>query len=347
MFVGIGLMGGGFMMLATVQSLVWFYVVFVATIALGASFSFTQPVQAVVINWFIRRRTRVLGIVLTGSAIGGLIVPAVAWGIETHGWRGTAFFSGVSIITLGWPIAAVMRYRPEPYGYQPDNQPRPTKSQNDGPADDEGYFTPGEAIRSPTFWVMGLCFAMRMLGTAAVPVHLVAYLSEDVGFSTTRAALFLGLIGPASAGGRLGMGFLGDMFPKSQVVFLAFGIQAVGIATLGFVDGPAMAIVFLVLFSTGHGGAAPLMFATRADYFGRRHYATVSGMMAPVMLVGTVTGPVVAAVFADNLSDGYSIVFIMYGALLGAASVVLLFLKPPRFKQRAVESGEPARSGSV
>ena len=43
MFIGIGLMGGGFMLLSIVNSLTWFYVVFILFIALGASFGFGPP----------------------------------------------------------------------------------------------------------------------------------------------------------------------------------------------------------------------------------------------------------------------------------------------------------------
>ena len=335
MLAGITMMGAGFILISLAPSLLLFYVFFVLFIALGQSFGLGPPVTATVINWFVKYRARALALTLSGSAIGGLMVPILAWSIREYGWEKAAFVSGLIIWAVGYPIALTMRYRPEEHGYYPDGRaPEEIPGGGASALQEEPYFTPREALRTVAFWVMGIAFALRMLSSAGVPIHLIAYFEEDVGFSSAKAALFLGLIGTAGLGGRFVFGVLGDAMTKRYVLFGAIAIQAVSLPVLAMVDGTWMAVLFLLLFATGHAGGAPAMLASRGDYFGRRFYATIAGFMAILMLLGTVAGPLVAGILSDRLENGYQITWYLYGGLSGVSAVLLLLLRPPKPKVR-------------
>ena len=330
MFIGVTLMGGGFMALSAVPSLLWFYVVFVCMIALGSAWSFGPPVHATVVNWFIRRRTRAIAIVTSGNGLAGVTVPVLAWGIAHYGWRDAAFVAGVLIIVVGFPIAAAMRFRPEPYGYAPDGvvDSRPDGASSGAPETGEIDFTTREALRSSAFWVMGLSFLMRMTTSAAIPIHLVAYLHEDVGFSTPKAALFLGLIGPVAIAGRAVFGAVGDIVPKRYSLFASLALQGASMPVLATVSSTTGAVVFLILFSVAHGGSAIMMLSARAEFFGRRSYATIAGFMSSIILVGAISGPIIAGLSRDHL-DSYAPAFYLFGGVAGVAALALLFLKRP------------------
>ena len=331
MIFGITLLGAGFIILSQVPSLLWFYVVFILLVALGQSFGLGPPVFATIVNWFVRQRTMALGLVLSGSAIGGLIVLAIAWSIENNGWRETAFFSGFVIWGAGLPIALLMRYRPEPYGYQPDGaQARANGDASAETALAEVDFSPKEALRTRQFWVMNVGFLFRMMGSAAVPVHLIAFLVEDAAFSTTQAALILGLIGPVGLGGRLGFGILGDAFTKRYILVAAILLQTASMLVLAFTTELWHGLLFLVLFATGHGGGAPVWLATRGEYFGRKHYATISGYGSVLMLAGSVIGPLVAGIMSDHIHDGYALSFILIAVLSTVGAVMIFFSPPPK-----------------
>jgi len=335
MLVGVTMMGAGFILISLAPSLLFFYIFFVLFIALGQSFGLGPPVTATVINWFVKYRARALALTLSGSAIGGLLVPVLAWSIRAYGWEKAAFVSGLIIWAVGYPIALTMRYRPEDHGFHPDDRaPEETAGGVGSALEEEPYFTPKEALRTVAFWIMGLAFGLRMLSSAGVPIHLVAYFEEDVGFSSAKAALFLGLIGTAGLGGRLVFGVLGDALTKRYVLFGAIVIQAVSLPILAMVDGTWMAVLFLLLFATGHAGGAPAMLASRGEYFGRRFYATIAGFMATLMLMGTVAGPLAAAVLSDRFDNGYQITWYLYGGLSGVSAVLLLLLRPPTPKAR-------------
>ena len=71
MFIGIPLMGLGFVLLAGVNSLLALYLVYIFTITLGSSLGTFAPATAAVANWFFRKRGRALGFVMSGVGIGG------------------------------------------------------------------------------------------------------------------------------------------------------------------------------------------------------------------------------------------------------------------------------------
>ena len=331
MFVGVGMLGAGFMLLGAAPNIVWFYVIFVGLIAVGLNIGLSSPVFATVVNWFVRRRTKALALVLSGTALGSVIVPGIGWSISEFGWERTAFMSGLFILAVGFPIAAVMRFRPEPYGYHPDGLP----PEEPGPATAgvrtslEG-FTVRAALRSTSFWLINGCFALRMASTSAVPVHLVVFLVEDLEFSTERGAVYLGLIGLLGLGGRFAFGMLGDIAPKRFVLSAALLVQAASLAVLAAADGNALVVVALVLFATGHAGGGPTYLAIQGEYFGTRNYATISGFGSTVILVGGVSGPLIAGALADGFDDGYRYAWAGLAVAALVAGVILAFVRAPR-----------------
>ena len=127
---GIVTFGIGFMLLSQIDTLVGFYAAFVV-VALGSSMFSNFLVSVAIIHWFEKRRARALSALQFGGAIGGLFVFLVAWSIQTFGWRATAFGSGVIAILVGWPLARVIRSRPEDHGETVDGLPPAPKDDRD------------------------------------------------------------------------------------------------------------------------------------------------------------------------------------------------------------------------
>ena len=86
---GVIMFGVGFMLLSQIDTLPQVYAAFLL-IALGASLCGYMPMTVVIIHWFEKSRTRALSAVTLGGTLGGVLVPALAWSMQTHGWRATA-----------------------------------------------------------------------------------------------------------------------------------------------------------------------------------------------------------------------------------------------------------------
>ncbi len=123
---GIVVFGIGFLILSQIDSIAGFYVA-VATIAIGSSLCGYFPLTVAVVQWFEKKRARALSAMSMGLAMGGVFVPAVAWAMQSFGWRATAVGSGLIAVALGWPLARTFRRRPEDVGEAIDGEPVATR----------------------------------------------------------------------------------------------------------------------------------------------------------------------------------------------------------------------------
>ena len=120
--VGILTFGLGLMLFSQIDTLAGLYGA-VLVIALGASMSGYFPLNIAIIHWFERKRARALSMSGLGLALGGILVPAVAWSIHHLGWRTTVFGSGVLMMVIGWPLATTFKRRPQDIGETVDGLP--------------------------------------------------------------------------------------------------------------------------------------------------------------------------------------------------------------------------------
>lgn len=345
MRVGLVVFGIGFMLFSRFDSLLGFYAAMVV-IAFGVSMGGFIPLAATVVNWFVRRRSTAVGLMSTGMGIGGFLAPAIAWSLTVHGWRTTAFVSGVIAIVVGLPLAQLMRHSPEPYGYLPDgdaprNEPALWAEVDRAPrvrtltADTRGDFTVNEAVRTSAFWLIAFGHASALLVVSAVNVHLVPQLQERMGYSVTKGAVFVTLVTTMSMVGQISGGFVGDRFSKRLLAVGCMFMHAAGLLLLAYAASLGMVIGFAVLHGLAWGVRGPQMQAIRADYFGRSAFGKIYGVSMPVVMLGTVGGPMVAGITADTFGT-YQAGFTILSALSATGSLFWLFLRKPEPPRRAL-----------
>jgi len=344
MFIGVGIMGFGFLWMSVIDSLVMFYVIYLLLISVGMSIGIRVPALVAPTNWFVRKRGIALGISTSGVGLGGLLVPLLGWLIISLGWRPTAAIAGILLWVVGIPLASVMRHRPEQYGLLPDGRTRASSAepQEEGsgeglrveetPAPDasdvEATYSIVEALKTPVFWLLSVVFGLRQLIIGAIGLHQVPFL-VDIGINPQMAATVLGMTALTSILGRLGFGWLADRIPKRFVMAITIGLAAMGPLILAYVTEWWHLIFFVVIYGVGWGGGATTMSIVRAEYFGRRAFGTISGMMDFVQMFGLVLGPVFAG-FMYDVTQSYYLAFIVFAisGMLGA--IIMVFLRPPK-----------------
>ena len=191
---GIVIFALGFMALSRIETLGGFYAA-VVVIAIGASFSGYFPLTVAVVQWFERNRARALSAMGFGLAAGGLAVPAVAWCMQTFGWRPTAFGSGVLLLLVGLPLAMTIKSRPEDHGETLDGlppAPPPVTGMQMSPTQRE--FTVREAVRTRAFWLLALGHGVALLIVTAVNVHAITHMKEGLGYSVAQASFIITLM---------------------------------------------------------------------------------------------------------------------------------------------------------
>jgi len=321
-FCGTLTIGLGFILLSRTNSLTMFYGAF-ATLALGASACAPTVLMTAVANWFSRNVGKALGIMACGFGAGGILVPVIVRLIELYQWRTTLIILGLGIWLLGIPLSFLVRYRPEQHGYLPD-----------GETSAEQVLTPKsqgvevglkEALKSRNFWHLGIAEAIRIMAAMAVITHVMPYFSS-LGMSRSSAALVATSIPLLSIIGRLGFGWLGDIFDKRHLMAGAYSLAAAGLLAFSHVQTTRLIFPFLILFPLSWG-AAPLRGSMVREYFGMASFGRLLGLMAGVMAIGSIMGPSLAGWTYDTLGS-YHPIWLVFAGVTIIPVILMLTMKP-------------------
>ena len=268
-----------------------------------------------------------------GLALGGVMVPVVAWCMASYGWRSTAFGSGVIIIALGLPLARTIRWRPRDHGLTIDGLPEvsavvtgDTVSPSP-PARAE--FSVRQALHTRAFWLLALGHGFALLVVTAVNVHAITHMKEGLGYSMTQAAFFIMVL---TFGQVIGVGLsatIGDRFEKRMLAALCMLGHMVGLLLLTYATHPAQVVAFALLHGMAWGLRGPLMQSIRADYYGRNAIGMILGLSSVIIALGQIAGPMVAGMLADLTGD-YRTGFTVLAVTAGCGSMLFFFAVPPQ-----------------
>lgn len=339
MLVGVALLGAGLVLMGRVNSLLGFYLVYLLLMATGHNTGFMHSAMAAVAYWFRRRSSIAMGLIVSASGFGGAIMtPLVGWMVVNYGWRNTALVLGIGTFLFCTPFCFVMRHRPEQYGLLPDGDLPVSKTDNGGglgahsqanaaALEDEVAFTVWQALKSKVFWFMTVIFMLRYVAIGAIIVHQIPFLI-DRGFEPQTAANALGLLAFMGIIGKIGFGYLGDMLPKRYLLSFTYILQAVGLIIL--ISANSIQQVYLFTFVFGIGwGAAPLMQALRAEYFGRKYFASIAGFQQALTVFSNAGGPIFAGWMFDA-TGSYNVAFTFFVLTYVVGALLYFFLKPPK-----------------
>ncbi len=329
MLAGIVVTGLGFIMLSRINSLWQFYLAFMV-ITLGLSFGTFLVITTTVANWFVAKRTRAMSIMSAGSAIGGLLVPVMVWLIATTDWRTGLLAVGIGFWVMGIPISFVMRSRPEDYNLLPDGARPDTDDSRAGDtpagAPTEVTYTTREAMRTRVFWQLVLAMGAGQLIISAT-VHQIPALTS---FGISRGVAGMVILGVSlmSLAGRIAAGWLGDTLDKRHFIAVSFSLQFIGTLIFAYTNSNWHLLGFIVFWGIGFGASIPVRFAMLADYFGRRSFGTIMGIMMTFSTLFGVIGPVFVGWMFDVRGNYREPFLIMAASILISIPLILTLSKP-------------------
>lgn len=331
--------GGGLIMMSRVPSLSSYYAAFLIT-AVGLSVAWLGPPMYTVSNWFIRKRSRALAILMAGSGLGGLLVPLLVLLIERIGWRASLMTVGVVYVAVSVPLTILLKHRPEDHGLLPDGdepakaeavsnmQADPENSAGDPLHQVETNFGLREAVKTRAFWLISLSLTLSQFVMTAVFVLEMPHL-ENIGISREVAGVTVTFTTLISLAGSLLGGFLGDFIKKTYLLAAAIVLQSLGLLILANIHHTWHLAPFLLIYGIGFGATVPLRPALIADYFGRTSIGTILGLVMSIILMGSVLSPLVAGWFCDVYGN-YRGIFSIYALVLLMGAPVILAARRPR-----------------
>lgn len=335
LFIMGGLTAGlGYMLLSRVDSPLFLAVVYLVILSFGSNAGVIHPASAAVNSWFIRRKGITMGIISAAFATGGAVgLPLLGLGIQNVGWRSTALLVGIVVFTVVPALALLVPRSPESVGLLPDGDPAPVAARS---VRDNVDFTVRGALRTPSLWLLAIGLPVRYLVQGAVLMHVLPLL-VDRGVAPAMAAALTGAIALVSIPSRLGVGWLGDRVPKRYLLAGAAFVEIAGLLILLIATELWQLYVFVVVYALGYGGA-PLCWAMVGEYYGRRTYATLRGLLGFVYTWGSLAGPVFAGWVYDQ-THSYQVAIITFIVLYLPVVFVYWCCRKPVQLVRAQDDG--------
>ncbi|MFH0768184.1 MAG: MFS transporter [Chloroflexota bacterium] len=301
----------------------------------GQAFGCFIATTTIANNWFIKRRSVAMGLVIAAGGIGGLALPPIiSWLISSVGWRwGWVCLASIHLVLAVVLAGILIKNRPEELGQVPDGEAAGSPQEGDsGNLVTKVYQTAvdwkvGEALRTPALWLVVAFSAAHIFSLNFLAAHQVAYV-QDLGFSLMTAATTLGLLSGMSIIGQLMCGTLAIRFEGRYLAVVCFVGFAVGMTILMNVRSLPFIYLHTVLSGISYGGLLVLMPVLIGAYFGRGHYPQIMGWTAPIPTLFGAGGPLLAGFIYDS-TGSYRQAFVVMLVFLGVGMVCALLARPP------------------
>ena len=288
------------------------------------------------LKWFPDRRGLAAGLTAAGFGAGSaLTVIPIANLIQSRGYESAFLWFGLGQGIVVMLVALLMR-APEAGEVASPAAPAVQQTRRD--------YSPGEALKTPVFWVMYAMFVMVGAGglmavaqlapiatdfkVAGIPVSILGLTLPALTFALTIDRVLNGLCRPF-------FGWVSDHIGRENTMFIAFFVEGVGIyALLLFAANPLFFVILSGVVFFAWGEIYSLFPATCTDIYGRKFATTNYGMLYTAK--GTASLLVPLANVLTNATGSWHAVFYAAAILnIVAAVMALVVLKPMRIRTMA------------
>ncbi|KAI1628067.1 major facilitator superfamily domain-containing protein [Exophiala viscosa] len=295
-----------------------------------------MPAVTVAPTWFTARRGLAMGIILSGTGIGGVVWAPLLHAIITRtGFRNSLRISGAVAFVLVTAAGSVMRWEPVAQ--------RRINAEARHPPGVVGLFkvplVDYRIARSRKFGAQALGAALQS-AAYYTPVFFFASYARTLGYSSATASNFIALSNAANAIGKIVIGHAADRVGRLNALFLTTAFSAV--AALGLwvpssfsstqADGRNLFIAFTVLYGIFASAYVSLFPTSLIELFGVQNFASVNGVLYMVRGLATMLGtPVAGALIRSSHHGGgpapYQSATIFVGVLLASATLAVLWVR--------------------
>ena len=295
----------------------------------------------VAVSWFADRRGLASGLVGAGFGAGtALTIIPIANMIKSNGYQAAFFWFAIIIGGVIFVTGLVLRV---PKAGEAPVPMSPMQSRRD--------YTLGEALRMPIFYVMFLIVTCVITG-GLMAVAQLSLIAKDVGvkdapvnvYFFSMAALPLALMLDRLVNGfsRPFFGWISDHIGRENTMFVAFGLEGIGIlalSTLGHNPYAFLMTSSVVFFAWGE--IYSLFSAVTADTFGVKNYGKIYGLLYCSKGVGALLIPF-SNVLMERTGSWTSVLYLVAGMNFLAAITAMFVLKPLLQRHHAAGDTAPA-----
>lgn len=304
---------------------------------LATCFSY-MPAVTVCPTWYSTHRGLAMGIVLSGTGVGGLVWAPAIQALNAHlGFRTALRISGsitTALIVLGgivldWDPVSKARLEVEN---------RHLRSRGRFRALWDIPLVNWRIARSSKFFWQ-LFSTVFQAAAYYTPVFFFSAYARTLGYSPREGANFIAINNAFNAIGKIGLGIMADRWGRVNMLLITTTISAV--ASFAFwlpstvvasPTGRGLFITYSIMYGTFASAYVSLFPAALVEVFGPQNFASVNGILYMARGLGTLAGtPSAGALIrgSGHLSDpgGYLHMVVLVAALLSVASFGVMFVR--------------------
>jgi len=317
----------GFFLCSYTHSLMWLYICFGVIGGLGNGFGYATPIP-VMAKWFPDKRGLAVGLAVGGYGAGSALFGPLAnlHLIPTYGVHTT--FQILGGIFLVMTVIGAFLLKNPPAGYRPAGWTPSAPTAKSGATTKD--FTPGEVLRTPTFYFMWIAYALGTLAGLMVISQLVPF-AKSVGIpgaALVTLSLVVGAVGNAS--GRILSGWMSDTMGRLNVLRTMIAISMIAMPIL-YLVGSNVTLLYIVVFVVYwcYGTQLSVNAATTADFFGTKNAGINYGMLFTAWGVAGYFGAKIGGTMYDKYHN-YQMAFYTAGVLAAVALVAEMLARRPK-----------------
>jgi sugar phosphate permease len=290
--------------------------------------------STVVNNWFVKKRSLVMGILTASAGVGGLVYPPVVTAlIRAIGWRESwLVLAGMVVISAVVAGVVLIRNKPEDMGQVPDGIRANLNDAIDKPAlwagNEPSEWRVTQVLKRRTIWLILAFVVANALTMGTMMTHQIAYL-QDIGFNPMTAATTMSLMSIFALIGSLGFGTLALKINIRYLASAGFLCQVVSIIILLTTRNLGLIFVYAVLMGISTGALFTAMPTFVGNYYPRERYTQVTSIILPFHVVAqAVAAYAVGAIY--DITAEYTLAFFIIGAFSLIGLVCAFSARPPK-----------------
>jgi OFA family oxalate/formate antiporter-like MFS transporter len=293
------------------------------------------------LKWFPDRRGLAAGLTAAGFGMGSaLTVIPIQAVIHAKGYEAAFLYFGIAqgIVVLLLSFALVAPHR----GHVRDTA-KVMQTQRD--------YTWKEMVKTPVFWVMYAMFVMMaagglmataQLGPIARDFHIGDVPVSILGLTLPALTFALSIDRVLNGFTRPFFGWVSDIIGRETTMFIAFGLEAVGIVALSkFGHDPFWFVILTGLVFFAWGEIYSLFPSTCGDSYGSKYAATNAGLLYTAKGTAALLVPL-TSVITTATGSWQAVFYIAAGLNAVAAIMALAVLKPMRTRMITRDRSSPS-----
>ena len=334
----------GFSLLLTSQATqMWqIFVLFGVIFPFGVAGCSNVITGAIVTKWFVEKRSFALALVVSGMAVGQLVmVPINQHIIDGFGWRTAMSVLSIIIMVVVGPLFIIfLRSKPEekgrkPYGYVESGD----DIQNTGGKTADVKTTAAKAsmpmfsvFKTKAFWLLSIpFFVCGFTDVGLINTHLFV-MAEGKGLLRENVSGVVMVIAACNICGTIVAGHLSDRISRKRYLAVMYLVRACTYTCLLLFKSPALLFVFAVLYGAMEMATIAPTHSLTVQIFDKYSTGTILGLVSVSHQLGGAVGSWLPGRLFD-VTGSYSGVVALSMVMLVAGGLLSLKIPEPDKKQ--------------